>query len=199
MTKEQKIQQITSIVFRDNVDSFTEIEARRKIIDAINDLKSEDEKFEDLNYSLFVQDTKKKNWKRNEHFFKVFYDEIEYIQREFGITEQGLNLIYRIGRCLKWEMNLLVDDKDNPMNQTELCKYLNISERTFRRNSKELIENHILLPVCCGREMYYFMNPHILYVGSKINEQIPNLFELIGYRNYRANGAKQIQKRCEIQ
>jgi hypothetical protein len=198
MTKEQKINEIISLVFKDNVDTFTEVEAKGKIIQAIEDLKSEDEKYKGLCYSVFVNDTKKVKWKHKQHFFKVFWDEIDYLKEEFDLSDSAESLLYRLGKSLKWEMNLLVDDTDYPLNQKKLCEFLNIPPRTFSRNSKELIEKLILLPVCCGKEVYYFMNPHVMYVGSEINDQIPKLFELVGYRYNRNNAREKVKKRGKI-
>lgn len=198
MTKEQKINEIVSLVFKDNVDTFTEIEAKGEIIKAIESLKTEDEKYENLCYSVFVNDTKKKKWKSKQHYFKVFKSEIRYLKKEHELSNQSVHLIYDLGEALKWEMNLLVDEEDYPLNQKRLCEFLDMPVRTFTRNSKELIDKFILLPVCCGKEIFYFMNPHVMYVGSEINEQIPKLFELVGYRSNKENEREKVKKRGKI-
>ena len=199
MTKEQKLKNILSVVFQENVDTFTEVEARNKIIEAISELKIEDSKYDNLNYSIFIKDTKKKKWKSKEHFFKVFYDEVEYIKDEFELKDGSIFLLFKLGKYLKWEMNLLVDEEDCPMNQSQICKKLNVQPKTFRSQVQPLVKHRIILPITCGNEVFYFVNPHIMYTGTSICNGIVELFEVCGYknRNYRESNLKKVEKRCK--
>jgi prenyltransferase beta subunit len=67
-----KTNAILGVLFQENIDTFKDEEARMRIIQFISELKGEDEKFDKLNYSLFVQDNHKGKWQSKALFYKVF-------------------------------------------------------------------------------------------------------------------------------
>lgn len=200
MTKEQKVQAITAQIFHASIDTFLDEKFKAEIRNSLETIREVHPEFENVGCSVFTEDITKKKWKNKQHFFKVFYAEVDYLKESVGLSDNAEFLLYKMGKALKWEMNILVDDNDYPMNQKSLCEFLKIPIRTFSRNSKELIEKKLLLPVFLGKEVFYFINPHIMYVGTSINEQIPNLFEVIGYvcRKNSDNQRKTVEKRGKI-
>jgi len=194
------IQDILATIFRDNVDTFREEQARAKIGEFIGYLKDEGY---DMNYSVFVKDTMKSDWQNEAHFFKVFYDEIDYAMSKYNIKQNDIDFLLRLGRYLKWEMNIIVDECDSPLNQKELAKALNVSIRTLQRNLVPLIENKLIYNIEYGRNNFYLVNPYVMFIGKNINVQIPHLFDTIGYthsqRDSRNNRYKKASKRTKIQ
>ena len=195
-----KIQDILATLFKENADTFREEEARAKIGEFIGYLKNVGY---DMNYSVFVQDTMKSDWQNEAHFFKVFYDEIDYTMSRCNLKQTDVDFLLRLGRYLKWEMNLIVNEFDAPLNQTELAKALKISVRTLQRNIIPLIENKLIYNIEYGRNNFYLVNPYVMFIGKNINVQIPHLFDIIGYvhskRDTKDNRCKKVSKRTKLQ
>jgi hypothetical protein len=194
------IQDILATIFRENVDTFRDEQARAKIGEYIGFLKNEGY---DMNYCVFVKDTMKSDWQNEAHFFKVFYDEIDYAMSKYKLKQNDIDFLLRLGRYLKWEMNLIVDESDSPLNQKELAKALNMNIRTLQRSLIPLIENKLIYSIEYGRNNFYLVNPYVMFIGKNINVQIPHLFDTIGYvrskRDEKLYRYKKVSKRTEIQ
>lgn len=198
-----KTQEILCMLFEENVDTFKEEEAKKKIIQYISEMKQEDNDFDKLSYSLFVQDTHKGAWQNKSHFYKVFYDEIDYLLDQGILTQTNVDFLLRFGRYLKWEMNLVVDKNDIPLNQKTLANKMKINVKTFQRNIQPLIDSKIILEIKLSKENFYMINPYIIFVGKNINKQIPKLFDMIGYNTSvstkdRNNRRDKVTKRGNI-
>ncbi len=86
-----------------------------------------------------------------------------------------------LGEFLLWQVNMLVDDDGNPLNQISLSKKMEISTRTIRNNMKSLEEKKCVFSIPYDKDVYYLVNPYLLYKGRKINMVLPALFTEIGY------------------
>lgn len=181
-----KTSKILATVFNSNVDTFRDIKAREMISQFIKDNLIEDEEYDKLTYSVFVKDLKKSHWKSEQYFTKVFYEELDHAVELYSISNGAKHFLLDLIKYLKYELNLLVDDKmDIPLNQTELAKLLNINVKTVQRNMKELIEKRMIFDIQCGKEIFYIVNPYIMYKGKDINYAIPEIFIDLGYSNLK--------------
>jgi hypothetical protein len=197
-----KINAILALIFQESVDTFKEERAKQKIAECIVALKEQDADMNNVNYFVGVKDTKKSHWKKDDHFYKVFYNEIEYAQNKSGLHQNDVDFLLRLGRYLKWEMNLLVDEEDNPLNQKDLADKLGINVRTLQRNLEPLMQNYWIFCVKYNHSNFYLVNPYLIFVGKDINFQIPRFFDVLGYvksnNDSRNNRRKSVNKRTRI-
>ena len=160
MKKEDKI---LEQIFTESVDAFKEQKARQRIAEFIKEIKQDDEIY-NINYSVFIKDSKKLKWQDSKaHFYKVFYDEIDYAMEEYGLHQKDVDFLLRLGKYLKWEINLIVDEEDTPLNQKELAEKLKMSTRNLQRLLTPLINNFIIYDVKFGRENFYIVNPYFIF------------------------------------
>jgi hypothetical protein len=196
---DDKTQLILAQIFKENVDTFLEEKAKQKIGEYIKYLKEEGY---DMNYGIFVQDTNKMDWQNKALFYKVFYDELDYAMDKYKLTQNDIDFLCRLGRYLKWEMNLIVDQENTPLNQTGLAACMKISIRTLQRSLKPLLDSFLIYKIEFGNECFYIVNPYLLFIGKNINVQIPTLFEQLGYirsnKDSRDNRCSKISKRTAI-
>ena len=197
----EKVDQILAFIFEENVDAFKEQKARQRLTQAINEMKKEDEAY-NVNYSVFIKDTKKLKWQDNKaHFFKVFYAEIEYAMEKYELRQSDVDFLLRLGKFLKWEINLIVDEEDTPLNQKELAEKLKMSVRNLQRLLNPLLLRYVIYDVKFGRENFYMVNPYFIFIGKSINAEIPKLFNMLGYDNLvesRSNRREKVNKRNDI-
>jgi len=151
-----------------------------------------------LSASLFVKDVKKTHWKPKDHFTKIFNFEIAHATKEYEITKSELAFLYSLSPYLKWEMNLIVDLEDNPLNQIGLADLLGIDRRTVNRNMKSLGSKLAIVSYELGKETFYLVNPYLMYCGQNINILVPKLFDTIGYDKCRVNRRDTTTKRTKI-
>lgn len=152
--------------------------ARQEVSKTMSELK---EKYETLNFTTYVDDLTSSNWRTKEHFTKVFDDEIKYCKEQYKLTRTDIAFLKELGEFLLWQVNMLVDEEGNPLNQTELAKLMDISTRTIRNNMKSLEEKKCVFSIPYEKDVYYLINPYLLYKGSKINMYLPALFTECGY------------------
>lgn len=152
--------------------------ARQELSEAISNIS---EKYDNLNMSGFVQDLKNVKWKNNEHFTKIFDDEIKYCKDKYNLSRTEVSFLKELGEFLLWQVNMLVDEDGNPLNQTGLSKLMDISTRTIRNNMKSLEEKKCIYSIPYDKDVYYLVNPYLLYKGGKINLVLPALFTEVGY------------------
>jgi len=139
------------------------------------------EKYTMLNISAHVENKENTNWKAKEHFTKTFDEEIKYCKEKYEITRTEISFLKEIGEFLLWQVNMLVDDDGNPLNQTNLAKLMGISTRTIRNSMKILEEKKCIFSIPYDKDVYYLVNPYLLYKGGKINSILPAVFTEIGY------------------
>jgi hypothetical protein len=152
--------------------------ARQELSEAISNISN---KYDNLNFTGFVQDLENVKWKSNEHFTKVFDDEIKYCKEKYNLSRTEISFLKELGEFLLWQVNMLVDNDGNPLNQTRLSKLMDISTRTIRNNMKDLEEKKCIYSIPYDKDVYYLVNPYLLYKGGKINLVLPALFTEIGY------------------
>lgn len=174
--KVYKILGSVSLFGLDNISN--EYYARQEVNNTMSGLK---EKYETLNFTTYVDDLTSSNWRTKEHFTKVFDDEIKYCKEQYKLTRTDIAFLKELGEFLLWQVNMLVDEEGNPLNQTELAKLMDISTRTIRNNMKSLEEKKCVFSIPYEKDVYYLINPYLLYKGSKINMYLPALFTECGY------------------
>jgi biotin operon repressor len=152
--------------------------ARQELSQVITNIR---DKYNNLNLTAYVQDLSNVKWKNNDHFTKVFDDEIKYCKHKYNLTRTEISFLKGLGEFLLWQINMLVDEDGNPLNQTELSKLMDISTRTIRNNMKSLEEKKCIFSIPYDKDIYYLVNPYLLYKGGKINMVLPALFSEIGY------------------
>lgn len=194
---DDKTSKIINKVFSDNVDTLRDIKAQTILTTFIKE-NLQKNGYDDLSYSVFVKDTKKQHWKSKEHFVKIYYEELEYSSDYYSISDASINFLFKLGKFLKWEMNLLVDENNMPLNQKQLASKIHLDVRSVRRLTNELIEKKIIHKIEIGREVFYFINPYIMFCGKDVNILLPKLFDEIGYVHYRSNRKKKLKKLNEI-
>jgi|GEM_PF-5305435 len=200
-----KTKELMSIAFGDNVNTAKDFHAREEIIDYINNELRAKEENKRLCFKLSVDDPDKKHWQKNEHFVKIFYHEFEHAEEYYSLTDGEKLFIFKLGKFLKWEMNILVDENDYPLNQTSLAERINMDVRSIRRNMKSLEKKKIIVKIETLNEVFYIVNPYLIFVGQNINSCVPGLFDDIEYhnsrfddKNGRSNRRKEQEKRIEI-
>jgi hypothetical protein len=196
-----KTQEILATIFNSNVDTFKDQKAKERIKGFLQYLKDE-EGYDGLNYSVFVKDLKTEKWKNKSHFYKVFYDELDYVMEKYLVTQNEIDFLCRLGKYLLWEINLIVDEENIPLNQKELAIKMNMSIRQLQRYMNELIKKKCIVSIRNKNESFYLVNPYLLFTGQKINMSIPKLFDIIGYsdsgRSNRERRHKKVTKRTKI-
>lgn len=167
-----------------------EFKARQELSNAVSGIS---EKYDTLNISTYINDLANKNWKTNEHFTKIFDEEIKYCKESYNLTRTEIAFLKELGEFLLWQVNMLVDDDGNPLNQTGLSKAMEISTRTIRNNMKTLEEKKCIFSIPYDKDVYYLVNPYLLYKGSKINVVLPPLFTQMGYVPMGTNVIEQLE------
>lgn len=184
-------------------NSLTVIDAKEQITDLVLRLKGQKES---LSFQYDVKDLEEKHWKHNEHFVKIFHFEMRHIEEYYSVNKSQKSFLFELGEFLMWQTNLLVDEYDNPLNQKSIAEKLNINTRTVQRNMDALEERHIIHKIQIGTDVYYIVNPYVMFIGQNINIAIPKLFDDIGYiksvtvdkKNSRSNRSKEQKKRITV-
>lgn len=175
---------VLSLIFKINDEVDNEYEAYKLVQQALMDAK-EQHNLENFNISLFVKDDTKRKWKQGTSdpnlFIKLFFNELDYVKSEYGVTTTEMGFLYSLSRFLLWEENLLVDKDGLPLNQKSLIKELEITRKTVYKYTKSLESKKCLIRLYDGRDVYYIINPNLMFFGERINKGLPKLFELIDY------------------
>jgi hypothetical protein len=175
---------ILSLLFEVNNQVDNEYEAQQLINNTMIKLKEENN-LNNFNITTYIKDATKIKWKssrgkRNE-FIKLFMNEIERAKGLYDLTRSEVLFLLSLSSYLSWEENLLVDNEGIPLNQKRLCKELDTDRKTVSKNMKSLEQKKCLIRIWDGRDVYYLVNPHLMFKGEKINRSIPKVFFMIGY------------------
>lgn len=138
-------------------------------------------KYEDVNISVFVKDFSKEKWKSKSHFTKIFNDEIEYTKGKYELSKSDIYFLYSLSPYLMWELNLIVDENLEPMNQKMLAEKLDVDRRTIKRHMNSLENKKCVFSIPLKNDVYYLVNPHLMYCGQNINIILPSIFREVGY------------------
>jgi hypothetical protein len=177
----EKLMKILNKVFQDNVSQDKEIEVRALIVSFIEGAVLPNEEYKNLDISLYIKDKKKKNWLNNKHYTITFDEELEYAQEKYNVTDSEAAFLQSVRKFCAWELNLLMDGNNNPLNQQQLAELLHIHPRTVQRNMDSLIEKKLVYGIDLVTERFYIINPFIMYKGSKISKILEKLFIDFGY------------------
>jgi hypothetical protein len=200
-----KAKKVLDTAFETDINPLRELTAREEAIKAITEIKSKNGN-DSLKIQLVVEDVDNKHWMRNEHFTKVFEFEFAHLKEYYSLSRNEKHFLQDLGEFLMWQTNLLVDEEDNPINQTKIAERLEINIRTVQRNMKALEERKIIHKIQVWNEVFYIVNPYVMFKGKDINLAIPKLFDEIGYinsnmidkKNNRINRKKEQQKRITV-
>ena len=180
-----KQKEILSKLIDINTEVISEYEAQNILMEAMIKLKEENN-FDNFALVSFVKDDTLVKWKSNvnsesDYFVKVFYNEIKYAKDTYGLTNLEVSFLYEILEYLSWEENLLVDNEGLPLNQKRLCDITGMDRKKIYKCTKSLEEKKCMLRIFDGKDVYYLINPSLVFKGQKINKGIPKIFEMIGY------------------
>ena len=178
-----KTHRILSSVMIIDVDTQKEQEVRNLVSTFLVDNVVTNPKYDNVNTSLFIKDLSLKHWKPKAHFTKIFNNEIEHAKELYGLTRTEVLFLYSLSPYLLWENNLLVDEEDDPLNQKRLAELLGIERKTVQRNMKALEDKKCIFSIPYERDVFYLVNPHLMYAGQQINLVIPSLFTAFGYES----------------
>jgi hypothetical protein len=199
----KKAKKVLETAFAKDVSPFTVSNAMEEVIGVIKSVK---EKSESLRVVLDIQDVDQKRWRYKEHFVKVFSFEMKHVEEYYSLTKGEKHFLQDLGDFLMWQTNLIVDEEDNPLNQTQIAERLDVNVRTVQRNMKSLEERCIIHKINYETKVYYIVNPYVMFIGQDINIAIPKLFDELGYvsssmadsQNNRSNRKKDQQKRITV-
>lgn len=200
----KKAKEVLDNAFEQDVNPLKDFDARQQVVEFIEEvLKPSDDS---LVYKISVDDLQKKQWRHKEHFTKVFDFEIKHLMEYYSLNRNEKHFLQDLGEFLMWQTNLLVDEEDNPLNQTQIAERLDINVRTVQRNMKALEERKIIHKIQVWNEVFYIVNPYVMFKGANINLAIPKLFDELGYinstiankKNNRSNRKKEQQKRITV-
>jgi biotin operon repressor len=178
-----KAYKILSSIMIIDIDTQKEQEVRNLVSKFLVDNVVNEDKYKNVNTSLFVKDLSLKHWKPKDHFTKIFNNEIQNAKELYGLTRTEVLFLYSLSPYLLWETNLLVDEEDNPLNQKALAKLLEIDRKTVQRNMKSLEEKKCIYSIPLERDVFYLVNPNLMYAGQQINLVLPSIFTELGYES----------------
>ena len=180
----EKQKEILSKLIDVNSEISDEFEAQKIIYNKMCEYINEYD-FKNLSINVFVNDDSKKKWKSSSkvenEFIKIYFNEIKHAAKTYDITKAELMFLYSLGDYLLWESNLLIDSEGKPLNQKALMKELGLGRTSISNNVKSLERKKCLIRIWDGRDVYFLINPYLMIKGQRINKEIPNLFEIIGY------------------
>lgn len=176
---------ILGTLINNNSTGITEYEAQNMIMNKITEIKNEFN-LDGFNISSYVKDTSLSKWKcnpkcENDYFVKIFYNELKYAKETYGITKLEVSFLYEISEYLCWETNLLIDELGCPMNQKMLSSKTGMDRKKIYKCTKSLEEKKCLIRIWDGKDVYYIINPNLMFKGQNIKREIPQLFNIIGY------------------
>lgn len=199
----KKAKKVLDTAFTKDVSPFKDANAREQVVEYIKTVLQPEN--EDLIYKISVDDPEQKHWRKSEHFTKVFQFELKHIEEYYSLSKGEKHFLQDLGEFLMWQTNLLVDEEDNPLNQTQIAERLEVNVRTVQRNMKALEERRIIHKVEIWNEVFYIVNPYVMFIGQNINISIPKLFDELGYVNSsmvtsknRSYRSKEQQKRITV-
>lgn len=166
-----------------NIDSngYTFEEIQEKLENYLMELK------DDIGYSKFeietqIKDTSKVKWNKNEHFIKLFKNEI--LNLKDSLSNSELSFLYSLSNYLSFEENLIVNSEGQIMNIQMIAKEFGMSTRRVIDLTNSLYEKLLLFKIKLGKNTYLLMNPYVMYFGSNINLDIAKMFINAGFTPY---------------
>jgi hypothetical protein len=200
-----KAKKVLDTAFQSDINPLRAVTARDEAIEVIKDIKNKYGN-DSLKIMLKVEDVEDKHWRRSEHFTKVFNFELKHVEEYYSLSKGEKHFLQDLGDFLMWQTNLLVDEEDNPLNQTQISELLDVNVRTVQRNMKSLEERCLIHKIQIWNKVYYIVNPYVMFKGQDINIAIPKLFDELGYinsslvdeKNNRSNRKKEQQKRITV-
>lgn len=190
----RSIMEVLKSIFYIKDDEFLQEEIKKETAGFVHNNLIE--KYSGYMFKFKIMDQDKKLWKHCQHFVKKFPSEIEYAKTAYGISKNEISFLCLFERFLLWEWNLIVDpDNENkPMTQSMIAEKFDIDRKTACRALRSLVDKHMLCEIPIGRDIYYIMNPHIMFIGKYVHKDLPKLFASSGYLSqieYQKNKNKE--------
>lgn len=141
-------------------------------------LSIEKEGYEVPSISVSVKGDIREEWKPEKCYVKNYGNFINYIEDTHGlsITEKGI--IFELSRYITFESNLLVTKKGLPLNRKDLETILQLSHNAIEKHINVLVAKSILAKVKVGRNVQYYINPNVAYMGNRIDVTLKELFNI---------------------
>ena len=175
---------VLELLFEVNKEIDSEFEAHRLITETFKKIKLENN-LEHYNITAYVKDDLKRKWKNSKgesnEFIKIFMNEIDAATENYEVSRSEVLFLYSLCPYLLWEENLLVDKDGLPLNQKRLCEELDLNRRIVSDRMKSLEHKKCLIRIYAGRDVYFLVNPNLMFKGQEINKSLPKLFDMIGY------------------
>jgi len=181
--KEEKIYAILNQVMCIDTQKFIDLKAHKELSDYVKQMQDRPE-YKTLQFGTFVKDISKNKWKQKDRFIKVFKEEIKHAKELYDLKRHEVLFLYSLAEHISWELNLIVDQNNNAMNKKSLAKEMNCNESTVYRNMKRLEECKCVFTIPFENEVFYLVNPFLMYYGANINSMLPSLFLEDGYVPY---------------
>ena len=178
--KEEKVYAILNQVMCIDTQKFLDLKAHKELSDYVKQMQNKPE-YKELQFATFVKDTSKNKWKQKDKFIKIFKNEIKHVKELYDLKRHEVLFLYSLAEHISWELNLVVDENENAMNKKLLAKIMDCNESTVYRNMKRLEECKCVFSIPFENEVFYLVNPFLMYYGANINSILPSLFLEEGY------------------
>ncbi len=178
---DRTIETVLKSVFYLKDTEFQQEEIRKDVVETVYEKVSN--KYSGYGYKFTLFDHDKKRWKASEHFVKKFPIEIEYAKKAYGISKNEISFLCLLESYLLWEWNLIIDPEDDnrPMTQSMITDKLEIDIKTANRMLTILVQKNMLCDIPIGKEKYYIVNPHVMFMGRSIHKDLDKMFVDAGY------------------
>lgn len=188
LNEETRLKQLEILSYLHDVNYTVddEYKAHKLLSETMKKLKEENN-LENFDITTYVKDGTKRKWKQSRskanEFTKIFYNEVFNAIELYDITKTEIQFLYSLAPYLLWEENLLVDMDGNALTNKTLADELGLTTKTVFNRTKSLEEKHCLIRICSGRNVYYVVNPFLMFKGQEIHKTLPKQFELLGYES----------------
>ena len=113
--------------------------------------------------------------KSHVNFIKIFLDSLEVLSTQ-DFTSSETKIIFTALRFIDYNSGILIEDKIN-ISKGRYMELVGLSENTFDKSMKRLIDDEILGKTKIGRNNVYLVNPFIFMKGQTINQTLYKLFK----------------------
>lgn len=120
--------------------------------------------------------------KEREGFIKLFLDSLNILSKE-DFTSSETKIIFTALQYIDYNSGILIEDKIN-ISKGRFIELVGVSENTFDKSMKRLIDSEILAKTISGRNNVYLVNPFIFMRGKDINNTLYKIFKNSKWNTY---------------
>lgn len=117
----------------------------------------------------------KRNIINNKLFYKLYKDSLLIFINEH-ISQKVFKTLFGLIRLLDFNTNEFVSFNGLPATIGQLCKYFNMTNKTFYNHIRQLEKLEILKKVKKGREVNILINPYFISYGTKHTDEALKIF-----------------------